>query len=93
MTAAPLDQALGTLDELLAPYEMSRLVVAGTHEYDSSANWKILTENYHECYHCPSIHPELCRVSPPKSGDNYNLPGSLGGRHHGPAARDGDHVA
>jgi glycine betaine catabolism A len=74
--AAPLDDALGTLSEMLAPYEMSRLVVAGTHEYDSPANWKILTENYHECYHCPSIHPELCKVSPPKSGENYSLPGS-----------------
>jgi Rieske 2Fe-2S family protein len=74
--AAPLGQALGTLDELLAPYEMSRLVPAGSHEYDAAANWKILTENYHECYHCPSIHPELCRVSPPKSGDNYHLPGA-----------------
>jgi Rieske 2Fe-2S family protein len=74
--AAPLDDALRTLDELLAPYEMERLVVAGQHEYDASANWKILTENYHECYHCPAIHPELCQVSPPKSGENYDLPGS-----------------
>ena len=61
---------------MLAPYEMSRLVTAGTHDYDSSANWKILTENYHECYHCPSIHPELCRVSPPKSGENYDKAGT-----------------
>ena len=75
-TAAPLTDALRTLDAMLAPYEMSRLAVAGTHEYDAAANWKILTENYHECYHCPSIHPELCRVSPPKSGDNYDLPGA-----------------
>jgi glycine betaine catabolism A len=73
--APPLEDALGTLDELLAPYEMSRLEVAGSHEYDAAANWKILTENYHECYHCPSIHPELCRVSPPKSGENYTLQG------------------
>ncbi len=74
--APPLDDALSTLDAVVAPYEMSRLVVAGTHEYDSTANWKILTENYHECYHCPSIHPELCKVSPPKSGENYDLPGT-----------------
>jgi Rieske 2Fe-2S family protein len=74
--APPLDAALSTLDELVAPYEMSRLVTAGTHEYDAAANWKILTENYHECYHCPSIHPELCKVSPPKSGDNYYLQGA-----------------
>jgi Rieske 2Fe-2S family protein len=74
--AAPLQEALGSLDELVAPYEMSRLVTAGTHEYDAAANWKILSENYHECYHCPSIHPELCKVSPPKSGENYDLPGT-----------------
>jgi len=73
--AAPLSDALRSLDEMIAPYEMSRLVVAGTHVYDSAANWKILTENYHECYHCPSIHPELCRVSPPKSGENYRPQG------------------
>jgi glycine betaine catabolism A len=69
--AGSLTEALAKLDGIVAPYEPERLVTAGTHEYDSTANWKILTENYHECYHCPSIHPELCRVSPPKSGENY----------------------
>jgi glycine betaine catabolism A len=73
--AAPLDESLGTLDAVVAPYDMARLRVAGTHEYTVASNWKILTENYHECYHCPMIHPELCEVSPPKSGDNYHLPG------------------
>jgi glycine betaine catabolism A len=33
-----------------------------------AANWKIVVENYHECYHCPEIHPELCLVTPPRSG-------------------------
>jgi glycine betaine catabolism A len=69
--APPLADSLRELDELVAPYEPERLVTAGRHEYDAAANWKILTENYHECYHCPMIHPELCRVSPPKSGENY----------------------
>jgi phenylpropionate dioxygenase-like ring-hydroxylating dioxygenase large terminal subunit len=74
--APPLSNALGTLEDIVAPYEPERLVVAGTHEYETSANWKILTENYHECYHCPAIHPELCKVSPPKSGENYTAPGT-----------------
>ena len=73
--AGPLAAGLGSLEELVAPYEMERLVVAGQHNYDAAANWKILTENYHECYHCPVIHPELCRVSPPKSGKNICAPG------------------
>jgi Rieske 2Fe-2S family protein len=77
---APLDEALAKLDEIVAPYEPERLVTAGQHSYDAAANWKILTENYHECYHCPSIHPELCRVSPPKSGENYSADGAwIGG--------------
>ena len=78
--AGPLAECLNGLDELVAPYEMERLVVAGQHDYDSAANWKILTENYHECYHCPAIHPELCRVSPPHSGENYPVAGAwIGG--------------
>jgi len=73
--AGPLAEGLASLEELVAPYEMERLVVAGQHNYDAAANWKILTENYHECYHCPVIHPELCKVSPPKSGKNLSAPG------------------
>jgi glycine betaine catabolism A len=76
--AGPLP--LASLDPIVAPYEPSRLVVAATHRYDATANWKILTENYHECYHCPTIHPELCSVSPPHSGENYGSSGSwIGG--------------
>jgi glycine betaine catabolism A len=68
------------LDPLISPYEAARTVVAATHTYDAAANWKVLTENYHECYHCPTIHPELCRVSPPRSGENYAASGSwIGG--------------
>jgi Rieske 2Fe-2S family protein len=74
--AASLEEALAKLDEIIAPYEPERLVTAAVHDYDAAANWKILTENYHECYHCPSIHPELCRVSPPKSGENYAADGA-----------------
>jgi glycine betaine catabolism A len=73
--AAPLAGALRGADELVTLYEPERLVIAGRHVYDSAANWKILSENYHECYHCPMIHPELCKVSPPKSGENYPAQG------------------
>jgi Rieske 2Fe-2S family protein len=74
--AGSLTDALADLDEIVAPYEPERLVIAGRHSYDAASNWKILTENYHECYHCPMIHPELCKVSPPKSGENYQASGA-----------------
>jgi Rieske 2Fe-2S family protein len=70
------DEHLGDLSGILAPYDCGSLTLADRHTYEVAANWKVVAENYHECYHCPLIHPELCAVSPPDSGDNYDLPGS-----------------
>ena len=67
---------LGDLADLVAPYAPERLVLGDRHSYEIAANWKVVTENYHECYHCPLIHPELCSVTPPTSGDNYDMPGA-----------------
>ena len=68
--APPFHHVVGNLDELLEPWEPERLFVAASHDYVVRANWKTITENYHECYHCPSIHPELCAVTSPDSGEN-----------------------
>jgi Rieske 2Fe-2S family protein len=62
---------VGNLDGLLAAWEPERLFVAERHEYVVRANWKGITENYHECYHCPSIHPALCKVTPTDSGETF----------------------
>jgi Rieske 2Fe-2S family protein len=69
--APSLADVLGAFADVAAPYECERLVPAATHRYLLEANWKLPHENYQECYHCPLIHPELCRVSPPLSGGNY----------------------
>ena len=63
------DRVVG-LEPIFEHYDGADLVTAETHSYDVEANWKVIVENYQECYHCPSIHPELCQVSPPDSGDN-----------------------
>jgi Rieske 2Fe-2S family protein len=68
--APPLADWLGDLEDRVRPYEPERLRVAAEKSYDVAANWKLVHENYHECYHCPNIHPELCRVSPHESGKN-----------------------
>jgi Rieske 2Fe-2S family protein len=75
-TAGPLEDHLGDLGEVVGTYQPQCLQVRASHNYVVRANWKTITENYHECYHCPLIHPELCKVSPPDSGDNFNLPGA-----------------
>jgi len=39
-------------------------------EYDVRANWKLMFENYSECYHCPGVHPMLSKISPYDSAEN-----------------------
>jgi glycine betaine catabolism A len=73
--APPLADHLGNLVEAMEPYEQERLEVAARHEYTIEANWKLIVENYHECYHCSTIHPELCEVTPPESGDAFEPTG------------------
>jgi glycine betaine catabolism A len=74
--APPFAEHVGALDDLVAPYQPERLLPLVSHEYGLACNWKVVLENYHECYHCPLIHPELCQVSPPSSGDNFELDGA-----------------
>ncbi|GAA5181900.1 aromatic ring-hydroxylating dioxygenase subunit alpha [Rugosimonospora acidiphila] len=74
--APPFPSYLGGLAGLIAPYRPGSLWRGARHEYRVAANWKVIVENYQECCHCPLIHPELCRVSPPRSGQNWALPGA-----------------
>ncbi len=67
---------IGGLDGQLSDHRPENLVVKVSHEYVVEANWKVISENYQECYHCPMIHPELSSVSPPDSGENWDLPGA-----------------
>ncbi len=76
----PIESHFGNLADIVAPYETERLVTAASHSYVVDANWKIVVENYNECYHCSSIHPELCEVTPPDSGVDHQPTGMwLGG--------------
>ncbi|MGE8081140.1 aromatic ring-hydroxylating oxygenase subunit alpha [Peribacillus loiseleuriae] len=55
--------------ETFARYQIPTLRVAHSKEYDVKANWKIIVENFQECYHCSAIHPELTAALPEfKSG-------------------------
>jgi Rieske 2Fe-2S family protein len=68
------------LDQIIAPYRPEELVTVATHSYELATNWKVIAENYQECYHCSSIHPELSRISPPSSGENVDFDGEwMGG--------------
>lgn len=49
---------------LFARYRLDELRVARSIGYDVRANWKLVIENFLECYHCGPMHPELCDLLP-----------------------------
>ena len=55
---------LGGAPDRLKRYPLRELRIARRIVYRVEANWKVLLENYNECYHCGPVHPELCRVVP-----------------------------
>ncbi|MBV9232917.1 MAG: aromatic ring-hydroxylating dioxygenase subunit alpha [Candidatus Eremiobacteraeota bacterium] len=59
-----LEAQLGPIPQRLARYPLAELETARTLRYEVAANWKVILENYNECYHCAGVHPELCRVVP-----------------------------
>ncbi|WOF23452.1 aromatic ring-hydroxylating dioxygenase subunit alpha [Microbacterium betulae] len=50
--------------ESLDRYQVENLAIGRRIAYDVHANWKLVIENFMECYHCATIHPELTQVIP-----------------------------
>ena len=72
LTAQPAEfaRAFAPLAGRLARYRLASLVRARRIDYDVAANWKLILQNYSECLHCPTIHPELTTKLPYTSGAN-----------------------
>lgn len=51
-------------------WNLSALRSARRIEYEVRANWKLVFQNYSECYHCAGVHPELSKISPHDSAEN-----------------------
>ena len=59
-----LASQLNGADGRLAAYPLAELRSARRLVYRVAANWKVICENYNECYHCGPVHPELCDLIP-----------------------------
>jgi Rieske 2Fe-2S family protein len=57
-------EMLGEIPERIRRYPMDQLRVGHRIDYSVAANWKVILENYNECYHCGGVHPELCNIVP-----------------------------
>jgi Rieske 2Fe-2S family protein len=84
----PFGRAFAPLLQRFSDWDIANLRTAGSVEYDLACNWKLVFQNYSECYHCPLVHPQLDKLSPSDSGRNDLTDGAfLGGyselRHHG----------
>ncbi len=59
-----LDDFLGEEKEYVANWPLEELHPVHREIQPVNCNWKIYWENYAECYHCPRLHPELCKIMP-----------------------------
>lgn len=67
---APFARAFAPIHDAFAAWQMPRLATAHRITYEVAANWKLLFQNYSECYHCPFIHPALNQLTPYLGADN-----------------------
>jgi len=89
--APPLAETLGDLPELVAAGGVDVATLEFRHRAESSveANWKVVCENFLECYHCAVAHPgfsAMIDVAP----DAYRLePGATFSSQFGPLRENG----
>ncbi len=57
-----LDLARPVLEAMTARFGWAQAQIAGRESYEVAANWKLVMENYHECYHCGPAHPEFAQL-------------------------------
>jgi Rieske 2Fe-2S family protein len=68
--AEPFAQVYAALLVRFGAWNLAGLRVARTLDYELACNWKLIFQNYSECYHCPLVHPQLDKLSPSDSGRN-----------------------
>jgi glycine betaine catabolism A len=66
----PLAKHFEPLQGKFTHWNLPKLRSAKMIEYDVRANWKLIFENYSECYHCPLVHPALSKLTPYDSAEN-----------------------
>lgn len=73
----PISESFGRYDARFAPWGLADLRTRARIEYDVAANWKLIVENYSDCYHRRAVHPELNRRSDYQNGVDDVVDGFL----------------
>lgn len=61
------DASFGELAPYLDFHGFADAKIAFSRSYPTAANWKLVVENFVECYHCMPAHPEFCSMHPPEA--------------------------
>ena len=61
------DATFGDLGPYLDFHGFAGAKIAHAQSYPTAANWKLVVENFVECYHCAPAHPEFCSMHPPEA--------------------------
>jgi Rieske 2Fe-2S family protein len=79
-TPAPFEEQYAPLPGRFAKWNLAELKSNQRISYEARANWKYIFQNFNECYHCPTIHPLLNKLTDYTSGNNDLVEGPvLGG--------------
>ncbi len=56
------DATFGDMGPILEYHGLADARIAHAGSYPTDANWKLVVENFFECYHCVPSHPEFCSI-------------------------------
>lgn len=66
----PFEEEMEALMGKFKEWRIAHLRIAHHIRYELQCNWKLILQNYQECYHCPGVHPLLSEWTPVQSAQH-----------------------
>tara|TARA_B100000497_G_C7667223_1_gene402334 strand:- start:165 stop:1322 length:1158 start_codon:yes stop_codon:yes gene_type:complete len=73
----PFEEQMEALIGKFSNWKMDQLKIAHHIRYELKCNWKLILQNYQECYHCPGVHPLLTELTPVQSAQHDSSKGAV----------------
>ncbi|RMZ51441.1 aromatic ring-hydroxylating dioxygenase subunit alpha [Flavobacteriaceae bacterium PRS1] len=73
----PFENQMEVLIGKFSDWRLSELRIAHHIKYELNCNWKLILQNYQECYHCPGVHPLLSELTPVQSAQHDSSKGAV----------------
>ncbi len=73
----PFEDEMGALIGRFKAWNLPELRIAHHIPYRLKCNWKLILQNYQECYHCPGVHPLLADWTPFQSAVHDCMDGAV----------------